>query len=110
MEKITITQSMVENARDEDIIAFGVFNNSPDEVYLTSDDKARTKVRWVAVRGIIPDWAIYTEWLYTDEKYEEDISRHWSDTSIARMWDKLSLYRVDKICLLDDEARNSYRN
>lgn len=107
--KINISQSMIDNAKQGDIIASGIFKNSPEEVYLTNDKNARVFVRWVAVRWHIADWVIYTEWLFTNEFNEEDISNHRTDNSIASFWDKLSLYRVDKICILDDEARASYR-
>ena len=48
--KIDISQSMIDNAKEGDIIASGIFKNSPEEVYLTNDKNARAFVRWVAVR------------------------------------------------------------
>lgn len=48
--KIDISQSMIDNAKEGNIIASGVFKNSPEEVYLTNDKNARVFVRWVAVR------------------------------------------------------------
>lgn len=48
--KIDISQSMIDNAKEGDIIASGFFKNSPEEVYLTNDKNARAFVRWVAVR------------------------------------------------------------
>lgn len=48
--KIDISQSMIDNAKEGNIIASGVFKNSPEEVYLTNDKNARVSVRWVAVR------------------------------------------------------------
>jgi hypothetical protein len=39
----------------------------------------------------------------------EDISDHRDDDFIARRWHKVSLFRLDRIFNLDDEARKSYR-
>jgi hypothetical protein len=46
--------------------------------------KARRQVRWVAVRGVIRDWAVYSEDLFTDMQGFEDISDHRDDDFIAR--------------------------
>ena len=107
--KVLITQSMIENASEWDIIASGIFNNNCREVHLTDNLKARRQVRWVAVRGVIRDWAVYSEDLFTDMQGFEDISDHRDDDFIVERWHKVSLFRLDRFLELDDEAKQSYR-
>lgn len=102
-----ITRELLESLSSEDIIASGYFMNTPGDVYLADDygyGKIRKLVRYVAVRGTVPDWAMYYEDLY------EDISTHWSDDKIARMGHKIPKSLVRNIVTISDEALNLYRN
>lgn len=93
------------------VFDFGVFENSPDKVYL--DDNCRKVVRWVAVRWSVHDWVIYYEDLRTDSNFIElslSNQEHWDYDVIARMWHKLSKSLVRKVLKCNDEAFNLYRN
>jgi hypothetical protein len=83
---------------DKGMFATGIVENSPSGVYITNSNIGR-KLRWVAVRGIIHDWAIYLHW--ADEMDAE---------SVARMGQKIyDLNNVKKIVTADDSALQMYR-
>ena len=111
-----LTQEIINSAKEWDILASGIFENSPDGVYLTDDEKAKKQVSWVAVRWHIPDWAVYYEDLFENMhldfgnpgivsiKYEG-----WTNDVIAKHWHKLYKSYIKKILQVDQEALKSYR-
>lgn len=111
-----ITQDFIKSLKPWEIFASWVFENSPSSVYLTDDDKAKKKVRWVAVRWQVPDWAIYYEDLYQDKcivfwvpgvvsiRYCE-----WTNENIAKVWYKLPTSFVRDVIDVNDNALAHYR-
>ncbi len=47
------------------VFAKGEIENSQNGIYMTHNDVGR-KLKWVAVRGGIPDWKIYVLWADND--------------------------------------------
>jgi hypothetical protein len=99
-----ITKKQIEDAKKWEILASGYLENSKDKVFLTSDPKAKKKVRYVAIRWCIADWVIYVENLY-----EDYIGR--TDENIIKMWDKVPACRIRNIddLYIKDEAIELYR-
>ncbi|HXS59740.1 MAG TPA: hypothetical protein VN703_02890 [Candidatus Sulfopaludibacter sp.] len=79
------------------VFATGVIENSPDGVYMTNDNLGK-KLRWVAKRGRIHDWAIYIHWA---EK-EEDWIRDYGDKVTSPS-------NIKKLIPCDDAAFSMYR-
>jgi hypothetical protein len=50
------------------VFAQGEVENSPEGVYMTKSFPGR-KLKWVAKRGGIHDWAIYIHWADNDYEY-----------------------------------------
>ena len=99
---ITLTQEKIDKATPWEILAFGYFENTPEWVYLTNHKDSRKKVKFVAVRGEVPDWAIYYEDIF-------DNWDHWENTRIARTWCKLLSCDIEKVMKVDELALKTYR-
>ena len=78
------------------IFATGKLFDASDGLFMANTGRM---LRWVAIRGEIPDWAIYCHFAF-------DKSTSW----IAQNGDKV-IYKVHirKCVLCDDEALNWYR-
>lgn len=50
----------------DEVFATGILPNSPDGIFMTNDGG---KLRWVAKKGRINDWAVYCHWDYKSEEY-----------------------------------------
>lgn len=84
---------------DRGIFATGTVENSPDGVYMTNSDIGR-KLRWVAVRGIIHDWAIYVHW--ADQMDTQQVSQN---------GDKIQNdIHIKLLISADDSAMKMYRH
>jgi len=94
-----INKEVLELAKPGDIIASWSFT---DEGF-TNMGGTWNEIRWVAVRGCIPDWAVYCE-----DLYDEWLS--WSHTKISKVWTKVPtrivLELFDKV---SEKALNKYR-
>ena len=64
MEELTV--EFLEKYPHNKIFARGETIDSPAGLNMTASGKM---LRWVAVRGIIADWAIYCEWATRDWNY-----------------------------------------
>jgi len=95
-----ITKQLLEKTRPGEIIMTGLSINSPDGVYMTNS-RYGDRLRWVVVRGSIigpgSDWAAYIHWATSDLGF------------VASFGDKLSKHIVEKILVLDQYAKDSYR-
>jgi hypothetical protein len=77
------------------IIATGTSNDRPDGLFMANTNRL---LRWVAVRGVIHDWAIYCHFA------EKDIM--W----IRKEGDKVcDASHIKKLVPCDDEAFKMYR-
>lgn len=56
-----LTLEKLKEMPPHEVIASGVIENSHEGIYMTPMDIGR-KLRWVAKRGEIHDWAIYITW------------------------------------------------
>jgi len=90
-----INKEVLENASSWDIIASGYFT---DEGATNICDTGK-ELRWVAVRGGIPDWAVYYE-----PCYNEWLS--WGNNTIKARWDKFPKHMVDE--LFDEVSKHAY--
>ena len=63
MTKPIITIEMLNNSVDDQILAKGECFDNPEGLNMTTSNKM---LRWVAKRGMINDWAVYTQWAYQD--------------------------------------------
>lgn len=75
--------------------ATGTVSDNPVGVHMTGSDRL---LRWVAVRGYAPDWAIYIHYAEHDQQY------------VADSGDKVSNeHNIKKLVDCDDEALRMYR-
>jgi len=65
--KETLTLQMLKDMKPG-IFDTGEIINSPVGIYMTDQDIGR-RMRWVASRGNIHDWAIYIHWADKDKEY-----------------------------------------
>jgi hypothetical protein len=96
----------LKQLKPDTIFARGKFVDSPEGVNLAGTGR---KLRWVAVRGGIHDWAIYAEPPYSDP--DEECNGGWTDQQIRRHGTKV--HRDSNILALvpcDDEAFAMYRH
>lgn len=79
------------------IFAHGITENSPDGVYMTNN-RMGEKMKWIAKRGEIDDWAIYIHWADKDDEF------------IRTQGDKVTgKDHIIKLVPCDDEMLNRYR-
>ena len=90
-----LTLEMLKSMPADTIFATGVLSDSEDCLFMTGSGK---ELRWVAVRGGIDDWCVYT--LFADKSVEE----------IRRFGDKVHDKRNIQRCVVcDEEAFLRYR-
>jgi len=87
------------------IFAEGTVSDNPVGVHMTGSDKL---LRWVAVRGEAPDWAIYIGWAEQEGDFGETIYN--GASYIASHGDKVaSEEHIKKLVQCDKEAFARYR-
>lgn len=92
-----LTLEKLKDMQPHEIISSGETENSPDGIYMTPMDIGR-KLRWVAKRGEIHDWAIYITWASYGLEFA------------LTNGDKItSQDNIKKLVPCDDEAFNWYR-
>lgn len=92
-----LTLEQLQKMPPKTVFASGVIENSPDGVYMTSNDPGRL-LRWAARRGGIHDWAIYILWA---ERTQEEV---------LSFGDKVTTEgNIKKLVPCDDEAFKMYR-
>lgn len=91
-----LTLEKLQKMEPGEIIAKGYALNQPNDVYLTDAYPGR-RLRWIAVRGRIADWAIYANW---DNVPDEDILTN---------GDKMSLMFLNRFLEASPEAIKAYR-
>ena len=95
------------------IFAKGEIVDSPDGCNMANTGKI---MRWVAVRGGIYDWAIYTQNPHYIDSTDPEIvavgySGVWDWEKIASMGDKVhNEESIKKLVPCDDESFNMYRH
>lgn len=90
-----LTLQSLKDMKPQTMFAQGKSIDSPEGINMTNSGKM---LRWVAVRGGIHDWAIYTHFAYKDVEW------------IRRCGDKVhSKENIKKLCPCDDEAFSMYR-
>jgi hypothetical protein len=93
-----LTLSLLKEMAPKTIIDKGEVENSPNGIFMTDTGEGKM-LKWIAVRGGIHDWAIYTHW--ADKSYE------W----ILKYGDKVhSPHHIKKLVACDDEAFAMYRH
>lgn len=93
----TLTLKKLKELPESQVFATGVVENSPEGVYMTDNRKGH-KMRWVAKRGTIHDWAIYIHWAEHDEDY------------VMKNGDKVRDEKnIRKLVPCDNEAFEMYR-
>lgn len=77
------------------IFATGTISDNPEGVNMTNSGRL---LRWVAVRGYGPDWAVYVHWAENDTDY------------VAQSGDKVCTDdNVHKLIYMDESAFERYR-
>ena len=90
-----LTLEMLNSMPENTIFATGILLDNEDGLFMTGSNK---ELRWIAVRGIVNDWAVYC---HTAEKSIE---------YIERVGDKVNDERNIKRCVpCSDEAFARYR-
>ena len=94
-----LTLQQLKDMKPRSVFALGDIIDSPEGANVAGTGKT---MKWVAVRGIIHDWTIYTDNPYSpQESYE----------AIARMGDKIHNKEIiQKLVPCDEEALKMYRN
>jgi hypothetical protein len=92
-----VTQAVFDKIEGDTIFAWGVTENSPEGVYMTSA-RVGELLQWVAVKGGGDDWAIYCIW-------------HPSHPSIiARDGEKVaSKDNIKRLVVAEDSVYKKYR-
>lgn len=103
MEKITL--KLLEEVEPGDILASGEFK---DEWLCNICDTGNT-LKWVAVRGGIPDWTIYFENIWSNETVFYPNLGEWTLEDIKRRWDKLPKSMARELLEVSDWALAMYR-
>lgn len=92
-----ITKEILESAYDGEILISGYFIDSGD----TNISNTGKRLRWLAVRGMIPDWTIY---------FEDPFGWYdWEDDRIKNIWYKFPKNMVNGIVKLGDWVLDVYR-
>lgn len=105
-----ITAKIIDNAEKNSIIASGSFqDNWKTNIMWTSNI-----VRWVAVRWYINDFAIYSEYIFSDDSDFYPNRWRWTDDLIATQWSKIPKEFVTEILDISnsddkDEILKKYR-
>lgn len=100
-----LTKQLLESYKPDQIFATGEIVDGPLGIQLTNSGN---QLRWVAVRGRIPDWAIYC--LGTARDIHSRAHSTFSETYVRDYGDKL--YEEESILRLmpcDEEALKLYR-
>jgi len=91
-----LTLNQLKEMEPGTIFATGTANDEPDGLFMANTNR---KLRWVAIRGGIHDWAIYCHFA--------DKSEEW----IARQGDKVHDEKHIKMLVpCDNEALKMYRD
>jgi len=79
----------LEKYKDGEVIATGITTNSPEGVFMT---RAGGELRYVAVKGMANDWAVYVHWSYNSIEF------------IKQQGDKVTMREhVEKCVPIEDE-------
>ncbi len=90
-----LTKKMLEAMPPKTIFATGLTEDSPYGINMT---RSQRPLKWVAVRGGIPDWCIYIYWAENDIEW------------IRSHGDKVcGAHNIRKLVECDDEAFSRYR-
>lgn len=90
-----ITLQNLKDMEPDTIFASGTTTDDPQGINMTNSGR---KLRWVACRGGIHDWAIYIQ------------SADWPADEVKRVGDKVSNEtNIKKLVECDDEAFGMYR-
>jgi len=100
-----LTQEMLDNSQDGDILLTWEFIDSGN----TNIQNTWNKVKWVLVRWVIWDFAIYHEYIYSNESMAHSNLWEWENTTIAAIGDKLPKAYVKELIDISDELLNKYR-
>jgi len=110
MKKLTLEQL---KEMPEGIFAKGEFIDGPEGCNIANTGKT---VRWVAVRGYIHDWCIYSQNPYYIDDFSPEVlavgySGVWDWEKIKNEGDKIhSEENIKKLVPCDDEAFSIYRH
>jgi hypothetical protein len=111
MKLITVDQ--LDQMEPHSIFAKGTFIDSPEGVNMSNTGK---EVRWVAVRGGIHDWAIYSQNPYYIDDFSPEVmavgySGVWDWEKIKEEGDKVHQEdNIRKLVPCDDGALALYRH
>lgn len=95
-----LTIEKLQSYQPNTIFLQGILTDNPDGINLSNTEN---KVRWIAVRGDIPDWTIYAQ----NPNYGE---LQWDIINILKQGDKITNpYNIRKLVPCDDEAFKRYR-
>jgi len=98
-----IDKEVIENASPDSIFAYWSFHDKGS----TNICNTGKELKWVAVRGWIPDWAVYFEPCYADEYSVVP----WSNNRIKNIWNKLPTIMLNEIFEhVSDKAIEVYRD
>jgi len=100
-----ITFKDIQNAQHGDTLATWTFIDEWD----TNMNGTWRKVQWVAAAWVIDDFAIYFEYIYSDESEFYPALGEWSEDKIKETWDKLPSSMVKYVIQAEDKVLNCYR-
>ncbi|MBT3853302.1 hypothetical protein HOF65_04940 [bacterium] len=107
MNKITI--ELLDEVEPGFILAGGSFRDNGGTNIMNTGNK----LRWVAIRGGINDFAIYFENIWSNDVESMLVYPKlgdWSDDQIKMYGDKLPKYMVRELVDIDDKALSRYRS
>lgn len=108
--KNKITLDLLNNSSPSEIIMKWEFRDSWNTNICWTDKI----LKWVAVRWVIWDFAIYYENPYSNESEYYPNVWEWLDTRIAEQWDKFPLSYLDFILEYkkweEEQIKNLYRS
>jgi hypothetical protein len=90
-----LTVDKLKAMQPSTIFATGEILDNPQGLNMTNSNK---RLRWVAVRGGIHDWAIYCHWAEHDQE--------WIKSQGDKVYNK---HNIKRLVECDDEAFKMYR-
>jgi len=100
-----ISTEILEGASHGDTLASGYFMDGG----ATNICNTKSMIKWVAVRGFVPDWTIYFENIWSNEDPYVPNLGEWSDDKIKQVWDKFPKSLANELLNITPEAYAMYR-
>lgn len=95
MNKEILTLDTLDKSTDDSLLASGIAPDNADGLNMTGSGEL---LRWVAIRGAIGDWCMYTHWEYNSMEY------------VMTQGDKvMTAHNIRNVLEVSDEVMKRYR-